>query len=472
MVLPPSSGLAGEHYRADLDDLRWFIDRGGALSRSLRALLDQVGWARSRTRALLGDEGPPSAGPACDELVCRMVATEHLARSVGEALAAGGGGGHVPADAGGGVRGLLGRSVTWPVRSGLEPAGEVAALVDRTVRELINPVDDAVLEALSISSALPELSGRAFLGPLYPPVADFINSEVTPLAVMALWRDLDRLVPDDPGNGDPGGTFTTRPTGGRLTETTGSLVDLGRRAVIGALDDTARADVIRSDEFEIIRHGEMTYTIVLAGVVDLSRPERGYHQHHGSVRDTDVVAARSAASASIGDNLYAQLVAESLDRLGVPAGSDLLLVGHSLGADTALDLAADPVFNGDRYRVTHVVAAGYHSEPQLGHVQAHTEVLVLQNNKDVPVLVEGWGHLSSDPFEEFTSAPGRVVLREFDGGWKGAGHHQDNYTSYLTTVDDAEVEDLLAGITAAGYGGSGRAVSVDISNPGVGSGSW
>ena len=30
----------------------------------------------------------------------------------------------------------------------------------------------------------------------------------------------------------------------------------------------------------------------------------------------------------------------------------------------------------------------------------------------------------------------------------------------------------LAGITAAGYGGSGRAVSVDISNPEVGSGSW
>ncbi len=41
-----------------------------------------------------------------------------------------------------------------------------------------------------------------------------------------------------------------------------------------------------------------------------------------------------------------------------------------------LDLAADPTFNSaDRFVVTHVVAAAYHSGPQLRSVPGSTEVL-------------------------------------------------------------------------------------------------
>jgi hypothetical protein len=44
----------------------------------------------------------------------------------------------------------------------------------------------------------------------------------------------------------------------------------------------------------------------------------------------------------------------------VPAGAELLLVGHSQGGIAAMNLAGDPALNGPagRYRITHVVAAG------------------------------------------------------------------------------------------------------------------
>jgi hypothetical protein len=77
----------------------------------------------------------------------------------------------------------------------------------------------------------------------------------------------------------------------------------------------------------------------------------------------------------------------------VPLGSDLVIVGHSYGADTALDLAADDDFNSDRgYHITHVAALGYHSSPQLPDVRPGTQVLVVQNRRDAAIVAEAIGH--------------------------------------------------------------------------------
>jgi hypothetical protein len=169
-------------------------------------------------------------------------------------------------------------------------------------------------------------------------------------------------------------------------------VDRGRDLLLRALDDTASSGRIRDDEFEIVRMSDGRYLVVLPGVTDLSNPDLGLSGIHASVRDVDQFAYPSSRSASTADNRYAQMVAEALAIRGVPVGSDLVIIGHSYGADTALDLAADPEFNGaDGYRVTHVVAAGYHSQPQLVHVPDSTQVLVLQNNRDAAVIVESVG---------------------------------------------------------------------------------
>lgn len=159
-----------------------------------------------------------------------------------------------------------------------------------------------------------------------------------------------------------------------------------------AIADTADARQIRVDEFLVVHLDTGRYVVVLPGVVDLSIPDLGWTDRHRSVRDLDQAAFSSSRSTGLADNAYARMVHDALVDAGVPSGAELLLVGHSFGADTALDLAADETFNGeDGYRVTHVVAAGYHSGPQLPHVPESTAVLVIQNRRDVPVIVEAIG---------------------------------------------------------------------------------
>ncbi|MFP5486990.1 MAG: hypothetical protein ACLGHQ_01610 [Acidimicrobiia bacterium] len=189
-------------------------------------------------------------------------------------------------------------------------------------------------------------------------------------------------------SGDVGGTARREPRT-PYAPVGATSVDRGRDVVLRALADTADLRQVRADEFGLVRLADDRYVVVLPGVVDLSRPDLGWSDRHRSVRDLDRAAIASSRSSAADNNPYARLVRAGLAIADVPAGSELLIVGHSFGADTALDLAADPTFNGvGGYRVTHVVAAGYHSGPQLGDVAPGTEVLVLQNHRDVAVVVE------------------------------------------------------------------------------------
>lgn len=171
-----------------------------------------------------------------------------------------------------------------------------------------------------------------------------------------------------------------------------SPVERARQRVARALLDTGDTRRIRADEFALVELADDRYVVVLPGVVDLSSPHLGWDSHHRSPRDLDRAALASSRSADVADNPYAIAVADALADAGVPVGARLLIVGHSFGADTALDLAADAGFNGPNgYRVTHVVAAGYHSGPQLSAVDADTDVLVVQNHRDAAVIAESIG---------------------------------------------------------------------------------
>ncbi|MEZ5409322.1 MAG: hypothetical protein R2761_14940 [Acidimicrobiales bacterium] len=298
---------------------------------------------------------------------------------------------------------------------------------------------------------------------LYLVLADLQNRYVTPVEVQLLDRFVaEPLVdafagPPEPRTGDPGGRLDTRPNG---TFQVGGATDRdrGRAAVVDAFEATGDSGRIRSDEFQIIDHGNGNYTVVLPGVTDLSDPHAGFDPVDQSVRDTDQVAAVSAGSTGIDGNRYAQMVREHLQRADVPPGANLMIVGHSFGADTALDLASDPGFNGRDYHVTHVVAAAYYSQPQLPHVQPGTEVLVLQNNKDVPVLAEQLGHVPTTPFPGTNGA----IVDRFSGGWAGAGHAQSNYIEHLGSGDPG-LDAYFQSVDAAGYTASGQSTAVDVS---------
>lgn len=315
-----------------------------------------------------------------------------------------------------------------------------------------------------------------------------------------------------PLSGDRGGAGTAEVRPPYSPSRHGDAVDRGREVVVRALTDTGDASRIRPDEFGLVRVAADRYVVVLPGVVDLSHPHLGWDPRHRSVRDLDRAALSSARTPGVEANPYALTVRASLRSAGVPTGAELLVVGHSFGADTALDLASDERFNGPTgYRVTHVVAAGYHAGRHLGSGSAPipdgTEVLVLQSRTDVAVVAEavglpllagaddaadsladllrldlrGWAANQADaaarPFEAagsladlvvggstFDSPPG-VVVSTFDGDRTGWGHDQDNYVRHLVGSEDPSVVGFLASVARAGYAERGEAVALDVSVP-------
>ncbi|MGI9452217.1 MAG: hypothetical protein ACR2QH_16495, partial [Geminicoccaceae bacterium] len=197
------------------------------------------------------------------------------------------------------------------------------------------------------------------------------------------------------GQGDPGGTGTAEIR--RTFDVQGeNQTDVGRAVIERTLQDTADSGQIQWDEFEVVSLENGKFIVVLPGVIDLTKPHLGWDPHSRSVRDTDMAAVRSSTATGIEDNRYAQMVRDYMNE-HVPQGADVMIVGHSFGADTALDLASDPTFNNREtgFNITHVTAAAYYSQPQLRHVQNDTEVLVLQNRHDVPVIVEGQGYAAT-----------------------------------------------------------------------------
>ncbi|MEM9890187.1 MAG: hypothetical protein AAF962_04935 [Actinomycetota bacterium] len=295
--------------------------------------------------------------------------------------------------------------------------------------------------------------------------ADTAHSVAT--APWNLWR---ALTTDGSGatSADTGGTFSLRSVGEFPGGDPGPPAAAGRSAVARFVADTAGAPTdpggpprLLADEFQLIDHGDRTFTLVLGGVIDLSDPELGLASHR-SPRDLDVNALETALDPSTGDDAYARQVADGVRHAGVPPGSRLLVVGHSYGAAAAVQLAADPVFNGDEYEVTHVVAAGYHVEPWLPLVAPDTEVLALNNRHDLVVGVERLadGLLIDGP------GPGHdALVRSFPGGRGGAGHAQEHYVAYLEQTGDPAVAGFLRSVAVTGFARSGEATAVDISMP-------
>jgi hypothetical protein len=196
-----------------------------------------------------------------------------------------------------------------------------------------------------------------------------------------------------PPGGDLGGTFDAEAR--RPVAPSGGSDAQRARTLLGRLfADLAASSQIRADEFGLVQVADDRFIVVLPGVTDLSDLDPSLSDRHRSVRDLDQYAIRSSRSSSVDDNRYAAMVWQALDTVDMPHGAELMIVGHSFGADTALDLASDRRFNGDRFRITHVLAAGYHSQAQLPDVAGGTEVLVVQNRYDLVVTVESVGRSS------------------------------------------------------------------------------
>lgn len=92
------------------------------------------------------------------------------------------------------------------------------------------------------------------------------------------------------------------------------------------------------------------------------------------------------------DTTYTRAARRLLLRAGVPAGSEVMFVGHSLGGLTAMNLAMD-VELASAYRITHVVTLGspIDNKRPADHT---TQVISLVNQHDVIPMLDGRGPAS------------------------------------------------------------------------------
>ena len=124
---------------------------------------------------------------------------------------------------------------------------------------------------------------------------------------------------------------------------------------------------------------------------------------------------------------YPGAVRNALDLACVPIGASVLLVGHSQGGITAMDLASDPTFNGRRVAVTHVVTAGSPVSGMRPVSDQGTQVLELDNDDDlVP-------QLDLRDSRRGTGDGRVVVVFRHDDGTVGGNHGLA--TAYVPFVD-------------------------------------
>lgn len=234
-------------------------------------------------------------------------------------------------------------------------------------------------------------------------------------------------------------------------------------------------------EIEIRQLANGRYVVVLPGVEDLSQ---GLTEGWQSLKKGDLLGAGEAvgrrwaaagengsirdmgpaivdALNPFGSNKYAESVKRAMEAAGVPKGSEVMIIGHSYGGYTAMDLAADRSFNSGEgssgYKVTHVLSMGAATDHYLPAVPSSTNVLIANNRIDAAYTAE------DGLFPDVPALSSNHVVREFVGGTKGAGHHTDNYAPWISGDHrfDPAVSRFISDAESK-YGGPGHSTNQSV----------
>ena len=160
--------------------------------------------------------------------------------------------------------------------------------------------------------------------------------------------------------------------------------------------------------------------------------------------------AGAVRAATLPDSAYSDAVREAMRLADVPRGAQLLLVGHSAGGVVAMNLTADPAFNGGTYVVTDALAVG--SPVDHKAVPAGTGVVTVTNDRDLVPALDGRGPASPEPV-----AAGRTEIRVDSGqGGLPAAHAIATYRQLLAAPgpDGTSALDVLDAQLAAYTGGT------------------
>ncbi|HEX3731593.1 MAG TPA: hypothetical protein VHU91_01515 [Mycobacteriales bacterium] len=144
----------------------------------------------------------------------------------------------------------------------------------------------------------------------------------------------------------------------------------------------ARLGTLKDGQVEVLRVGGGTsdrYVVLIRGVASLTGPSP----------NSMIDAIRGQA---FGSSAHSSGVLSAMRKAGIPPGSEVMLVGHSQGGITAMNLAADPRVNafagGLGYvRIVDVVAAGSPIDGK--RIPAETRLLAMHNLGDVIPALDG-----------------------------------------------------------------------------------
>lgn len=258
---------------------------------------------------------------------------------------------------------------------------------------------------------------------------------------------------------------------------------------------SGRADVIESfwatgderraefDEIEIRQLDNGRWVVVLPGVADLSDNIWGVvggafggnavgPWYDGDQPDTlrrmEYAIGESQDVSDSFQNPYALRVIELMEDAGIPPGGEVMFVGHSFGAYTAMELAGNPMFNsadgssaGYHVNVTHVVAAGADTNWKFAEIPPETNALVLNNRYDAAFQVEDDLVPDVDPVHEGhlnIEFRGQPTFRE----GSGFGHDPSGYVKWLGAADDRPELNQWLEEAGSKYSSGGTAYAVKV----------
>lgn len=162
----------------------------------------------------------------------------------------------------------------------------------------------------------------------------------------------------------------------------------------------------------------------------------------------------------LGWSAYAEGVMKAMETAGVPGGAEIMLVGHSHGGITAVNLAANSAFQR-RYNVKAVLSAGAPVTMDLNRVPPSTSALSITNRDDlVPFLDELFGESPVIGHIAHGDGPHQEVSFT-DGGFSGPGaeHKCTTYADFVSTHPELDSDGSFAafnsGSSAAHFVGIG-----------------
>jgi hypothetical protein len=354
---------------------------------------------------------------------------------------------------------------------GLTPAERRAVIAQLTDEELAR-LGDQMNESL-VKGGFTDDEKGAFLRMLLPSLDAEQAARVTGHPDWGQVRNMHLLL---------GASLTAGAFGSDLLDSLGA----GHRGTgVGAM---------AQDEIEIRKLANGQFVVVLPGVVDLREGIDGLSDGDlgrweaqnawDSARDMHY-ARRSEMGwqngSATGSNAYALAVKDAMFRAGVPEGAPVMLVGHSFGAYTALEMASDPTFNDAmgggaldptyHVNVTHVLAAGANAGFRLDDLPSGTRASLINSNQDAAVVMEravptNNGTSSTSLHNETRFDALDVSLRTGHNAWDGVGHEPSNYGLFVGSEPaSSAVSLMLRDAIANGYGDSGQVFRVVVKDP-------